>query len=412
MPQNFYELVWIFIIYAFIGWCTEVSYAALDRGIFVNRGFLNGPYCPIYGCGVVIVVAVLTPLKDSLLILFAGSFLLTSVLEYITGFILEKVFHNKWWDYSNKPFNLQGYVCLKFSIYWGLACTFIMDVLHPIIYKGITMIPHVFGVVLLCIIMTAFVVDCGVTVSTILKFNKRLKVMDEMAAKIHKLSDEIGENIYENVTTAVEKSEEFQETHEELLTKLSDTKENIMELPVNAKEKLSEAAGETKLRLSESTETAKAKFAESATTTKEKLAETTETAKVRLAESAATTKEKLAETTETAKAKLAESAATTKEKFAESTETTKERLAESTESAKEKLAAYKESREAARLEKQREKEELERKYKELFAQKNFGFKRLMKAFPDMTSKEQNESLEKYKKYFNIRKSSEEKKQRE
>ena len=57
MPQNFYELVWIFIIYAFIGWCTEVSYAALDRGIFVNRGFLNGPYCPIYGCGVVIVVA-------------------------------------------------------------------------------------------------------------------------------------------------------------------------------------------------------------------------------------------------------------------------------------------------------------------------------------------------------------------
>lgn len=116
MPQNFYELVWIFIIYAFIGWCTEVSYAALDRGIFVNRGFLNGPYCPIYGCGVVIVVAALTPLKDNLLILFAGSFLLTSILEYITGFILEKVFHNKWWDYSNKPFNLHGYVCLKFSI--------------------------------------------------------------------------------------------------------------------------------------------------------------------------------------------------------------------------------------------------------------------------------------------------------
>ena len=132
MPQNFYELVWIFIIYAFIGWCTEVSYAALDTGKFVNRGFLNGPYCPIYGCGVVIVVAILTPLKENLLILFAGSFLLTSVLEYITGYILEKVFHNKWWDYSDKPFNIKGYVCLKFSIYWGLACTFIMDIIHPI----------------------------------------------------------------------------------------------------------------------------------------------------------------------------------------------------------------------------------------------------------------------------------------
>ena len=329
MPQNFYELVWIFIIYAFIGWCTEVSYAALDRGIFVNRGFLNGPYCPIYGCGVVIVVGILTPLKDNLLILFAGSFLLTSILEYITGFILEKVFHNKWWDYSDKPFNLHGYVCLKFSIYWGLACTFIMDVLHPIIYKGITMIPHILGVVLLSIIMAVFAVDCGVTVTTILQFNKRLKVMDEMAARIHRLSDEIGENIYENVTTAVEKSEEFQETHEELLTKLSDKKENIKELPANAKAR--------------------------------------------------------------------------KERLAESAENARERFAESTEAAKEKIAAYKENREAARLAKQKEKEELEKKYKELFAEKNFGFKRLMKAFPDMTSREQNESLEKYKKYFNIRK---------
>lgn len=328
MPQNFYELVWIFIIYAFIGWCTEVSYAALDRGIFVNRGFLNGPYCPIYGCGVVIVVAALTPLKDNLLILFAGSFLLTSILEYITGFILEKVFHNKWWDYSNKPFNLHGYVCLKFSIYWGLACTFIMDVIHPIIYKGITMIPHILGVVLLCIIMSAFAVDCGVTVTTILKFNKRLKVMDEMAAKIHKLSDEIGENIYENVTTAVEKSEEFQETHEELLTKISDTKENLMDLSSTAKEKIASTAASAREKLSESAENI---------------------------------------------------------------------------TIKEKIAAYKETREAARLEKQREKEELERRYKELFAEKNFGFKRLMKAFPDMTSREQNESLEKYKKYFNIRK---------
>lgn len=328
MPQNFYELVWIFIIYAFIGWCTEVSYAALDRGIFVNRGFLNGPYCPIYGCGVVIVVAALTPLKDNLLILFAGSFLLTSILEYITGFILEKVFHNKWWDYSNKPFNLHGYVCLKFSIYWGLACTFVMDVLHPIIYKGITMIPHILGVVLLSIIMAGFAVDCGVTVTTILKFNKRLKVMDEMAAKIHKLSDEIGENIYENVTTAVEKSEEFQETHEKLLTKISDTKENLMDLPSTAKEKIASTAASAREKLSESAENI---------------------------------------------------------------------------NVKEKIATYKETREVARLEKQREKEELERRYKELFAEKNFGFKRLMKAFPDMTSREQNESLEKYKKYFNIRK---------
>ena len=91
MPQNFYELVWIFIIYAFIGWCTEVSYAALDRGIFVNRGFLNGPYCTNYRMWSGDCCSCLTPLKDNLLILFAGSFLLTSILEYITGFILRSL---------------------------------------------------------------------------------------------------------------------------------------------------------------------------------------------------------------------------------------------------------------------------------------------------------------------------------
>lgn len=308
MPQNIYELVWIFIIYAFIGWCTEVSYAALDRGIFVNRGFLNGPYCPIYGCGVVIVVAALTPLKENLLLLFIGSFLLTSILEYITGFLLEKVFHNKWWDYSDKPFNIKGYVCLKFSIYWGLACTFIMDVIHPIIYKGIIWMPHIFGVVLLCIIMAVFIADCCITVTTILKFNQRLKIMDEMAEKIHKLSDEIGENIYENVTEVLEKSEEFQENHAEFIEKIADTKESLTGLSETARSQLSELP-----------------------------------------------------------------------------KAAKERLSKETEAAKKKL----------------EIDKLSAEYQKLFEQKIFGFRRLMKAFPDMKSKNQNESLQKLKKYFNI-----------
>ena len=137
MPVSFYEVAWIFVIYAFLGWCTEVAYAALDTGKFVNRGFLNGPVCPVYGCGVLVVIVVLTPLKENFLILFAGSFLLTSIIEFITGFLLEKLFHNQWWDYSNEHFNICGYVCLKFSILWGIACTLIMDVIHPSIYKVI-----------------------------------------------------------------------------------------------------------------------------------------------------------------------------------------------------------------------------------------------------------------------------------
>lgn len=296
MPSNFYELVWIFIIYAFIGWCTEVAYAALDTGKFINRGFLNGPYCPIYGCGVVIVVGLLTPLKENRIMLFAGSFVLTTVLEFITGYILEKVFHNRWWDYSDKPFNVKGYICLKFSILWGLACTFIMDAFHPMVYRIIKWIPIIPGVVLLCILMGMFFIDLGITISTILKFNKRLKMMDELAESIHKLSDEIGENIYENVTEVIEKSEEFKETHAELIGKISD-------LP------------------------------------------------------------------ETTKARLAEK----REDIAEK----KHRLAE-----------------------------LNERYERLLSEKNYGFHRLVKAFPRMKSLDNNEMLDKFKKYIENKKAAE------
>ena len=386
MPHNFYELVWIFIIYAFIGWCTEVSYAALDRGIFVNRGFLNGPYCPIYGCGVVIVVAVLTPLKENLLILFIGSFLLTSILEYITGYLLEKVFHNQWWDYSDKPFNIHGYVCLKFSIYWGLACTFIMDVLHPIIYKGITLMPHIPGVILLCIIMTVFFVDCGITVATILKFNKRLKVMDEMAERIHKLSDEIGENIYENVTDIVEKSEEFQKTHAELLDKLAETKDNLMEIPGSAKEKITETTGAAKDKIVETTGTAKDKIAGTTGAAKDKITGTTGAAKDKFAETAGTAKEKITDTAANARLVLEENIMEAKSSF----EAKKNAWTEKSEE-------WKKNRERQKA----ELSELSKKYEHLFDEKNFGFKRLMKAFPDMKSRENDKTLTEFKKHFHL-----------
>ncbi|MFQ9473221.1 MAG: putative ABC transporter permease [Oscillospiraceae bacterium] len=127
-----YHLLWIFFIYAFLGWCTEVSYAALKTGRFVNRGFLNGPVCPVYGFGVVIVLWVLEPLRGNLLLLFLGSVALTSLLEWLTGFVLERLFHQRWWDYSQEPFNLGGYICLRFSIAWGLACLFVVKLLHPL----------------------------------------------------------------------------------------------------------------------------------------------------------------------------------------------------------------------------------------------------------------------------------------
>lgn len=216
MPNTFYEAAWIFIIYAFIGWCAEVSYAALDLGKFVNRGFLNGPYCPIYGMGMLIVVIVLTPIKDNLIILFIGSMLFTTILEYISGYILEKIFHNKWWDYSNLPFNIKGYVCLKFSVLWGLACSFIMCIIHPVVIGFMHILPKTIGKIILIIVIIAFIADCIFTVCTIINFNKRLRIMGEIAERLKIISDGIGENIYENITETVEKNEKRRKEYREL----------------------------------------------------------------------------------------------------------------------------------------------------------------------------------------------------
>ena len=206
-----YRFLWIFFIYAFLGWCTEVSYAALVSGRFINRGFLNGPVCPIYGLGVVLVMACLEPFRDNLLLLFVCSVLLTSLLEWITGFVLEKLFHQRWWDYSNEPFNLGGYVCLRFSIAWGLACVFVSEILHPTVLLLIRLIPRPVGWVLLGVFGTAMAVDLVATVRTIAKLNRQLDQIDEMAQRIREASNEFGENLADRVLDAAEKGAELRE---------------------------------------------------------------------------------------------------------------------------------------------------------------------------------------------------------
>ena len=97
-----------FLLYSFIGWVYESILVSISERQPVNRGFLNGPYCPIYGFGVILVCYSLEPIKENIVVLYVGSVLLTTFLELITGFLLEKVFAQKWWDYTRERFNLKG----------------------------------------------------------------------------------------------------------------------------------------------------------------------------------------------------------------------------------------------------------------------------------------------------------------
>jgi uncharacterized membrane protein len=221
---SIYELIQLFFLYAFLGWCAEVCYAAVTVGKFSNRGFLNGPICPIYGVGALIVILALSPIADNLFLLFFSSMILTSLLEYVTGLVLEKIFHAKWWDYTDRPFNLQGYICLQFSILWGLACTGIMRLVHPVLYRLVGHLPHILGLVLNSLFLVLLLTDLVATVMAIHHLNQRLALITRTAQRIHSMSDRLGETLYEGAVATKARSQEAREVLEDSRDKLEQQK--------------------------------------------------------------------------------------------------------------------------------------------------------------------------------------------
>ena len=205
-----------FFLYGFLGWCAEVAFAAVRYKKFVNRGFLNGPICPIYGVGVMLVVELLDPYRDNLVLLYILSAVLVTVLEWVTGFLLEKIFHHKWWDYSNMPLNLNGYVCLLFSLIWGVACVVIVYFIHPLTAGLLSLIPELIAAVISIVLCIGLAADLVVTVISVCKLNSRLKNMEEIAGELRKLSVQVGTGIYQNVMEGMERQEQRKQKAEEL----------------------------------------------------------------------------------------------------------------------------------------------------------------------------------------------------
>lgn len=234
---TFYELLWYFTVYSFLGWCMEVVFCTVTTGKLVNRGFLNGPVCPIYGFGMVIVLVTLGRFADHLWLLFFGGMVLTSALELVGGWALKKFFHTTWWDYSDEPFNIGGYICLKFSIAWGFCVVAAVRVLHAAVETLVHWIPFPLGVVFISILMAYFLTDTLITVLTIRKLNRSLSVINDVAARLRRESDAISNGLGRLTLLADEKlAEQKQELTEKaaagrsvLEERLSERREQLQE---------------------------------------------------------------------------------------------------------------------------------------------------------------------------------------
>ncbi len=201
------KMIFYFILYSFLGWCLESIYKSILQRKPVNSGFLYGPFCPMYGIGAVLMIA-LGGISDNIVVIFIMAFLLFSIWEYIVAVILEKLFKTKYWDYSHLKFNIKGRVCLKNSIYWGILGVLLIFVIQPWIENLTNLIPTNILVYINIILSIAIGVDAVITVVKIM-------VIDKKIAEIFELGETIKEKLVE-----LKKSETIEKAYKENIQKL------------------------------------------------------------------------------------------------------------------------------------------------------------------------------------------------
>lgn len=158
-------MVW-FIIYSFLGWIYETLYCSLVEGHYVNRGFLYGPFIPIYGSCIVFAILLLYDKRINKVLLFFICAFIASAFEYVTSWWMELLFNKRWWDYSEELLNINGRVCLGAAIVFGLFGVLILHHLHPLIEKLLNLLPEKIVKMAVRVIMPLFVIDVAVSFLT------------------------------------------------------------------------------------------------------------------------------------------------------------------------------------------------------------------------------------------------------
>lgn len=178
-----YLFLW-FVLYSVAGWVYESALCSASEKRFVNRGFLNGPYCPIYGSGAVLDILVLGDVEDPVVLFFAAA-LLTGVLEYLTSWGMEKLFHARWWDYSERRFNIKGRVCLRGAIAFSSFSLVLLKVVHPVVAAYTMLLPPTVRSVAALVLFAVMLTDAVFTITKFSEFNDILRGLgDELDGRV------------------------------------------------------------------------------------------------------------------------------------------------------------------------------------------------------------------------------------
>ena len=211
--MTYFQICLYFLIYSFGGWGVEVIFHAVALGKVINRGFLNGPVCPVYGFGVLSVFALLNTIQsgghvmnEGMIFLF-GVVLATAV-ELIAGWLLDVCFHARWWDYSDKPLNFHGYICLEFSLIWGLAIVMVVKVFQKYVEAQTSHTPATWEWGVVAVLYAVYLTDFIVTVAVIQGLNKKLTRLDKVRSDLRIVSDRLSDTL---ATTTIDTAQKVGE---------------------------------------------------------------------------------------------------------------------------------------------------------------------------------------------------------
>ena len=204
MIYNTYELIWLFLIYSFLGWMLETILAATEQRRFVNRGLINGPLCTIYG--VPIVILTIFGQELPLFWLFLGAMIVATVTEWISGHMIERFYHERWWDYSNVKWNLDGYICLPASLVWGVLGTVSMRWGNGLLIRLYGFLPEGIGHLLVWILAGMLVLDVMATIFALSGIGRSTQKWEAVDSWFTSISLRIGQWLYGHVDRRIHRA--------------------------------------------------------------------------------------------------------------------------------------------------------------------------------------------------------------